>query len=311
MLRETLSAMRDLPRLHEISSVLIRHGLGDSVSRLGITGLLERAGQMLHMGEAAETDHLEPAQRIRIALEELGPTFVKLGQLMATRLDLFPPAWIGELEKLHSEVAPVEFDELLPELERALGRSPFEVFREVDRQPHGAASIAQVHRAKLLDGTPVILKIRRPGIRAKIEADLRILANLAELVEAEMPEARRYQPTLLAAQFARSLERELDLALEARHIERFAKNFADDSLVVIPKAYASWSCETLNVQQHIDGIPATDLAAVDAAGLDRKLLAARAHRLPAPGVAEAQDRIGNGAGVSFDADGHRQSSGSP
>ena len=276
MLRETLSAMRDLPRLHEISSVLIRHGLGDTVSRLGIAGMLERAGQMLHFGEAAaEAVRLEPAQRVRIALEELGPTFVKLGQVMATRLDLFPPAWITEFEKLHSEVSPVAFDDLLPELERALGRSPFEVFRELDRQPYGSASIAQVHRAKLQDGTPVILKIRRPGIRPRIEADLRILLKLAELVEAEMPEARRYQPIPLAAQFARSLERELDLALEARHIERFAKNFADDPLVVIPKAYGEWTSETLNVQQHIEGIPATDLAAVDAAGLDRRLLAAR------------------------------------
>ncbi len=275
MLRETLSAMRDLPRLHEISSVLIRHGLGDSVRRLGLAGLFERAGQMLHFADAAEAVRLEPAQRMRIALEELGPTFVKLGQLMATRLDLFPPDWITELEKLHSEVSAVAIEDLLPELERALGGSPFAVFRELDRQPCGSASIAQVHRAKLQDGTPVILKIRRPGIRPKIEADLRILLKLAELVEAEMPEARRYQPTLFAAQFSRSLERELDLALEARHIERFAKNFADDPVVVIPKVYAQWSSETLNVQQHIDGIPATDLAAVDAAGLDRKLLAAR------------------------------------
>lgn len=275
MLRETLSAMRDLPRLHEISSVLIRHGLGDIVRRLGIASVLERAGQVLHFKEAAEAVRLDPARRVRIALEELGPTFVKLGQLMATRLDLFPPAWIAEFEKLHSEVSPVAFDDLLPELERALGHSPFEVFRELDRQPHGSASIAQVHRAKLQDGTPVILKIRRPGIVPRIESDLRILTNIAELIEAEMPEARRFQPTLLAAQFARSLGRELDLALEARHIERFAKNFADDPFVVVPLAYAQWSCETLNVQQHIEGIPATNLAAVDAAGLDRRLLAAR------------------------------------
>jgi ubiquinone biosynthesis protein len=275
MLRQTLGAMRDLPRLHEISSVLIRHGLGDIVRRLGIASVLERAGQVLHFGESAEAVRLEPAQRVRIALEELGPTFVKLGQLMATRLDLFPPAWVAELEKLHSEVAPVAFDDLLPELERALGRSPFEVFLELDRQPQGSASIAQVHRAKLQDGTPVILKVRRPGIVPRIESDLRILTNIAELIESEMPEARRYQPTLLAAQFARSLARELDLALEVRHIERFAKNFDDDPLVVIPKAYAQWSSETLNVQQHIEGIPATDLAAVDAAGLDRRLLAAR------------------------------------
>jgi ubiquinone biosynthesis protein len=275
MLRETLGAMRDLPRLHEISSVLIRHGLGDTVRRLGIAGVLERAGQVLHFGGAGEAVRLEPAQRVRIALEELGPTFVKLGQVMATRLDLFPPAWITEFEKLHSEVSPVAFDDLLPELERALGRSPFEVFRELDRQPHGSASIAQVHKAKLQDGTPVILKIRRPGIRPRIEADLRILRNLAELVETEMPETRRYQPTLIAAQFARSLERELDLALEARHIERFTKNFAGDTLVVVPKVYAEWTSETLNVQQHIEGIPATDMAAVAAAGLDRKLLASR------------------------------------
>ena len=275
MLRETLGAMRDLPRLHEIGSVLIRHGLGDIVRRLGIAGALERAGQVLQFGAAAEDQRLAPAQRVRIALEELGPTFVKLGQVMATRLDVFPPDWIAEFEKLHSDVPPVAFDVLLPELERALGASPFDVFRELDRQPYGAASIAQVHRAKLHDGTPVVLKIRRPGIRPSIEADLRILRNLAELIEAEMPETRRYQPTLIAAQFARSLERELDLALEARHIERFAKNFDGDPFVVVPKVYAEWTHETLNVQQHVEGIPATDLAAVEAAGLDRKLLAAR------------------------------------
>jgi ubiquinone biosynthesis protein len=104
---------------------------------------------------------------VRLALEELGPTFVKLGQVMATRVDLFPPSWIAEFEKLQSEVPPVPFNDLLPELERALGRSPFEVFRELDPRPFGSASIAQVHRAQLQDGTPVVLKIRRPGIRAR------------------------------------------------------------------------------------------------------------------------------------------------
>ena len=132
-----------------------------------------------------------------------------------------------------------------------------------------------MHRARLQDGTPVILKIRRPGIRAKIAADLRILAQLAELIESEITEARRYQPTQIAAQFARSLERELDLALEARNIEHFARNFADDPFIVIPKAFTAWTSEVMNVQAHIEGIPGTDLAGVQAAGLDRKLLAAR------------------------------------
>src|SRR5205823_13325338 len=147
MFQEALSAMRDLQRLHEITSVLIRHGLGDVVRRIGVAGVLERAGQILHWGAAAESVALDPAQRVRLAFEELGPTFVKLGQVLATRVDLFPPAWIAEFEKLHSEVPPVQFEELLPELKAALGCSPFDVFVSLDTTPHGSASIAQVHRA--------------------------------------------------------------------------------------------------------------------------------------------------------------------
>src|SRR5262245_18526007 len=114
--------MRDLPRLHEITSVFIRHGLGDIVRRIGVANVLERAGQILTWGPKAETVRVEPAQRVRLALEELGPTFVKLGQLMATRVDLFPPSWIAEFEKLQSEVPPVPFNDLVPEVEAALGR---------------------------------------------------------------------------------------------------------------------------------------------------------------------------------------------
>ena len=275
MLRETIGVMRDLPRLHEISSVLIRHGLGDIVRRIGVVNVLEQAGQILNFAAAGESVRLEPAQRMRLALEELGPTFVKLGQVMATRIDLFAPDWIAEFEKLHSAVPPVAFEELRPEVERALGRSPFEVFRDLETQPFASASIAQVHRAKLDDGTPVVLKIRRPGIREKIAADLRILEQIAELVESEIPEARRYQPTAIVGHFARSLERELDLALEARNIERFAQNFAEDPYIVIPKVYGEWTRDVMNVQEHIVAIPGTDLAAVEAAGLDRRLLAAR------------------------------------
>ena len=275
MLRESVGVMGDLPRLHEITSVFIRHGLGDIVRRIGIANLLERAGQILHWGARVESVRLDPAQRVRMSLEELGPTFVKLGQVMATRVDLFPPGWIAELEKLHSEVPPVAFEALVPDLERALGRSPFEVFRDLDTRAFGSASIAQVHRAKLADGTPVILKIRRPGIRSKVDADLRILRHIAELIESEVPEARRYHPVEVAGQFARSLERELDLGIEGRSIERFAASFEGDPYIVIPKVYREWTSEVMNVQEHIDGIPGTDLAAVKASGLDPQLLAAR------------------------------------
>jgi ubiquinone biosynthesis protein len=275
MVSGLLSTARELPRLREISSVLVRHGLGDLVRRSGIATLLERAGQVLQWGEASEVAHLEPQQRAKLAFEHLGPTFVKLGQMLSTREDLLPPAWTTELARLHCDVAPVPFDDLLPQVERALGRSPFEVFCNLEREPYAAASIAQVHRATLASGTPVILKIRRPGIEAKVDADLRILEHLAHLVEHEIPEVRRYQPVQVVGQLRASLERELDLAVEARNTERFARNFADDLDILVPRVYWEWTSSAMNVQEHIEGIRGNDLAAIDKAGLDRKVLAAR------------------------------------
>jgi len=275
MVSGLLSTARELPRLREISMVFVRHGLGDLVRRAGIATLLEHAGHVLHWGEATEIAHLEVQQRARLAFEQLGPTFVKLGQMLSTRDDLLPPAWTTELARLHSDVAPVPFDDLLPQIEQALGRSPFEVFAHVEREPYAAASIAQIHRAKLASGTPVVLKIRRPGIEAKIDADLRLLDRLAHLIEREMPEVRRYQPVQVVGQLRGSLERELDLAVEARNTERFARNFADDLDILVPHVYLEWTSSTMIVQEHIEGIRGNDLAAIDTAGLDRKVLAAR------------------------------------
>jgi ubiquinone biosynthesis protein len=275
MVSGLFSTTRELPRLREISLVFVRHGLGDLVRRAGIATLLERAGQVLQWSEASDSEQLEPQQRARLAFEELGPTFVKLGQMLSTREDLLPPAWTTELAQLHSTVAPVPFDDLLPQVEQALGRSPFEVFTDLEREPYAAASIAQVHRAKLASGTPVILKIRRPGIEAKIDADLRILERLARLVEREISEVRRYQPVQVVSQLRASLERELDLAVEARNTDRFARNFADDLDILVPRVYWEWTSSVMNVQEHIEGIRGNDLAAIDNAGLDRKALAAR------------------------------------
>jgi len=275
MVSGVFSVARELPRLREISSVLIRYGLGDVVRGAGLSTLLERTGQLLQWGQAGEFAHLELHQRIRLALEALGPTFVKLGQMMSTREDLLPATWVNELSQLHSHVAPVPFDELLPQVEQALGRSPFDVFVDLEREPHAAASIAQIHRAKLANGAPVILKIRRPGIVAKVDADLRILEHVARVVEQEMPELRRYRPTEVVGQLRRSLERELDLATEARSTERFARNFADDLNVLVPSVYWEWTSSAMNVQEHIEGIRGDNLQAIDAAGLDRKALASR------------------------------------
>jgi ubiquinone biosynthesis protein len=275
MLLETLSVVRDLPRLHEIAAVMIRYGWGDLVRVLGIGHVLERAGQILHWQSSSEIAALDAPVRVRMALETLGPTFIKLGQLLATRVDVFPPEWIAEFEKLHNRVPPVPYASLHDELVKALGGEPGEVFAEFDETPLAAASIAQVHRARLKDGTAVVVKIRRPGIEAKIEADLRILDHIARLLESEVPDARRFDPVRIVAQFRRSLARELDLVKEARNIEQFAHYFAADDTVRIPRVFWEFCNDHVNVQEALDGTIGVDRTALVAAGYDPRILAAR------------------------------------
>lgn len=275
MLWQAISAMRDLGRLHDIASVLIRYGFGDVVRRIGLAGVLEKAGKILHWREPAELAHLETAARIRRALEELGPTFIKLGQILATRVDLFAPDWIVEFSKLQDAAPAVPYDELWPLLMEDLGQPPEAIFPRMEEQALAAASLAQVHRAWLADGTPVVLKIRRPGIRKIIESDLRLMSRLAEIVEAEAPDLLRYHPREVVRQFSLSLRHELDFAAECRNAERVQGNFKHHPEIVIPAIHWQWTSAGLNVQDFIDGIPGSDLAAVDAAGLDRKVLANR------------------------------------
>jgi ubiquinone biosynthesis protein len=275
MLWQAFSAVRDLGRLHDIASVLIRYGFGDLVRRIGLAGVLERAGNVLHWREPEELARLEPPARVRRMLEELGPTFVKLGQILATRVDLFPSEWIAEFSKLQDAVPAVPFDELRAQLTADLGDQPETIFARVEEQALAAASLAQVHRAWLVDGTAVILKVRRPSIKTVIEADLRLLARLAEIIETEAPDLHRYRPREVVRQFTLSLRRELDFAAEGRNAERIAANFLGHPEIVVPAIHWPWTCERLNVQDYIDGIPGSNLAAVEAAGLNRKLLAQR------------------------------------
>ncbi|QNN79750.1 ubiquinone biosynthesis protein UbiB [Pseudoxanthomonas mexicana] len=271
---ETLGTVRDLGRLQDIASVLIRWGFGDVVKRMGMAGVLEKAGRLLHW-QAVEEGRLrmDVPTRLRCTLQDLGPTFVKLGQVLATRVDLLPPAWIDELGKLQNAVPALPWDTVLPQLREDLGAEPEAVFARVEHEPLAAASLAQAHRAWLADGSAVVLKIRRPGIRDTVEADLRLLKHLAVIVEKNLPELRRYHPQRIVQQFSASLRRELDFAAECRNAERIAHNFAGRDDIVIPRVYWQWTCERLNVQECLEGVPGRDLAAVDAMGLDRVQLA--------------------------------------
>jgi len=274
MMWETLGTVRDLGRLQDIASVLIRWGFGDVVKRMGMAGVLEKAGRLLHW-QAVEEGRLrmDVPTRLRCTLQDLGPTFVKLGQVLATRVDLLPPAWIDELGKLQNAVPALPWDAVLPQLGEDLGAEPEAVFARVEHEPLAAASLAQAHRAWLADGSAVVLKIRRPGIRDTVEADLRLLKHLAVIVEKNLPELRRYHPQRIVQQFSASLRRELDFAAECRNAERIAHNFAGRDDIVIPRVYWQWTCERLNVQECLEGVPGRDLAAVDAMGLDRVQLA--------------------------------------
>ena len=297
MFWHALVAARDLGRLHEIASILIRYGFGDMVRRMGMANALERAGRALLWKHADELAHLEPPARVRRALEELGPTFVKLGQVLATRVDLFTPEWIAEFGKLQDSAPPAPYADILQQLTEELGLPPEQIFAAFDPEPLAAASIAQVYRARLEDDSEVAVKVRRPGIRPIIEADLRWLMRLAELAETENPELRNFRPQEVVRQFEQSLRRELDFSTECRNAEGIAANFSgytdQDSpattaagqapenattalpIIVIPRVYWQWTGEGVCVQEFIDGIPGRDLAATDRAGLNRKILARR------------------------------------
>jgi len=298
MIRETLSAARDLGRLHEIAMVLIRWGFGDMVRRLGMSNALEKAGRVLHWKDAELLAELEPPQRVCKALEELGPTFVKLGQMLATRVDMFSPEWISAFEKLQDQVPAASFEDLLPQLQEDLGCDPEDLFDEFTHEPFAAASIAQVHLARLKSGEQVVLKIRRPKIGRQVDADLRLLKRLAEIASSSYPELRRYDPEEIVRQFSLSLRRELDLEGECRHAERIAENLQAYPEIIIPKVYWQWTCTRLNVQEYLDGVRASDFKRLDASGINKKKVAfsgsqAVMHMVLVNGFFHADPHLGN------------------
>lgn len=269
ILETVLVAARDRKRLAEIVSVLTRYGLDDLLIRLGLSGLLPSGRH------AADSQTRPGPERLRLALEALGPTFVKLGQILSTRADLLGPEWTSELEKLQSHVAPSAWETIRAQVEEDLGGPPEDVFARFDTVPIAAGSVAQVHRAQLASGEEVVVKVRRAGLRPLIEADVRLLSHAAHLVEREWPAAARYRPREILEQLGAAMTDELDLAREGRNSQAVAANLADMPDVRIPRLYPQWTCERLLVQEFIDGLPPANRQALVDAGLDCPLLARR------------------------------------
>ena len=266
---------KDLLRMNELATILLKYGFADVIRRLGLSTPVEHAGKLVRSSMRPDMLRMGTAERLRHAMEEMGPTFVKLGQVLATRVDLFPLDWIAEFEKLQDQATAIPYEELVPHIEAALGKPLESAFARIDPKPIGVASIGQVHSGLTRRGQKVVLKIQKPGIRAKIESDLRLLDQLAKLAADNSVELRRYRPVELVREFKRSLTRELDFTIEARNADRIRKNMRSLKWLTVPRVYWELSSQTLQVQEHIQGIPARATDQLDAEGLDRVLIARR------------------------------------
>lgn len=210
-----------------------------------------------------------PPERMRMAFEELGPTFVKLGQVLATRPDLVPQEFVDEFKKLHDQVSPLPFSEIRRVIEKQTERPLDQVFKEIRPEAIGSASIAQVHRATLIDGTDVVIKVQRPGIERIISDDVNILYYLADLLQKYVPETRVFNPTGIVDEFFRTLELETNFIIEANNIRRFQENFKNDPSVIIPNVYGEISTAKILVLEFLKGIPLSKAEALDQQGVDR------------------------------------------
>lgn len=276
MIRETVGHLRDLPRYRQILATLVRYGYQDVVSALHLDRVARSFERVALGGEVPPQDR---AHRLRLVCEDLGPTFVKLGQLLSTRPDLLPEAYTNELIALRDDVRPFTFAEAEEILADDYGRPLSEVFASIDPTPTASASISQVHRAVLHDGRVVALKIRRPGIGKTVQADLEILKNLAHLAERRLPFLAAYKPLTLVREFERTIKRELDFSVERRTIQRCRMLFARDATVHIPFVVEELSTARVIAMEFIGGIAVDDVPGIRASGVDPAELAERGARI--------------------------------
>ncbi|KPV40122.1 hypothetical protein AN478_08225 [Thiohalorhabdus denitrificans] len=270
MSRFGFDGLRQINRLREVLGVLARYGFGELVQQLRLGRFLPswaRKGPERARG-------LTTAERVRRVCEELGPSFIKIGQILSTRPDLLPPDWIEELSNLQGRLPPIEFADIEEELRAAWGDEGWHRLARFDREPMATASIAQVHRGTLDTGEEVAVKVRRPGIQGQVEVDLRILKRLAQLAADHITELAHHDPVQIAEEFSESFRAELDLTQEGRNLERFRENFRNRREVRFPEVHWEYTRETVLVTELIDGPMAlTPPEELDELGYDRHRLA--------------------------------------
>ncbi|WP_342381873.1 AarF/UbiB family protein [Myxococcus stipitatus] len=259
--------LQDLNRVRQITVIAARHGFGEVLERAGLWRIL---GRKEKVEVSPEAQRASTARRFRMLLNDLGPTFVKLGQVLSTRADLLPAEFIDELSLLQDNVDPIPLEQVHAQIRESLGKDATELFKQIDEVPLAAASIAQVHRAVTLEGDEVVVKVQRPGIAANIDSDLAVLRNLARLLEAVVEETGIYTPTGIVDEFDRAIHEELDFVNEATNIRAFLENHRERPYLKIPKVYSSLSSRTVLTLEFIRGVKINQAELSDE---DRKTIA--------------------------------------
>ena len=258
---------RNLGRYRQVIGVLVKYGFGEILDRMNIAGYLTFGGRKL-FARHQEIASLSWAERIRLALEELGPTFVKIGQILSTRPFLIPPELTIELTKLQDQVTAFSFAEARKIIELEFGKPLSELFSAFDETPCASASLSQVHRATTINGDVVAVKIQRPNVQEIMEKDLSILRDLAGLLERYVPESRTFDPVAVVEEVRKSALQETDFGFEARNLEIFARNFVNDTRIVLPEVFWELSTAKVLTLTYIDGIKISEVDKLLEAGID-------------------------------------------
>jgi ubiquinone biosynthesis protein len=289
LLRE---AFQDLNRLRQIAVIAGRHGFADLLERSGTWNILGRREQVEPSPEARRAS---VARRFRTLLNDLGPTFIKFGQILSTRQDLLPAEFIEELATLQDDVPPMPQEQMEKQLREALGRDPQELFKSIDPQPLAAASIAQVHRAVTHGGDRVVVKVQRPAIAEQIRTDISLLHGLARLLEAVVEETGIYTPTGIIEEFDRAIHEELDFLNEAANVREFYENHRGRPYLRIPRVFDDLSSRTVLTLEEIEGIKISgiDRASRDTGTIARHIVEGCFRQLFEDGVFHGDPHPGN------------------
>lgn len=283
---------QDLNRLRQIATIAARFGFADLLDRAGVFRLI---GRRETVEQAQEARAASAARRFRRMLEELGPTFVKLGQVLSTRADLLPGEFVTELRLLQDSVTPIPLESVRAQIQAGLGRSPEEAFASIEPEPLAAASIAQVHRATTRSGEPVVVKVQRPGIQAQMASDLQVLHSLAKLLEAVVEETGIYSPVGIVEEFDRAIREELDFVHEAANVRAFQETHRERKGIRIPRVHDDLSSATVLTLEYFGGVKLLEaqLSAERRAELARVVLDTAFRQLFEDGLFHADPHPGN------------------